>query len=79
MPAGVTKEFVDDIMSKPTKLQLGLVDAKDPAYLDEMLTKFQNVWNDREKPFNSSPIFFSWFQQYQQSVSAESMVLKGVH
>lgn len=74
IPANVAKEFVDDIMGKPTEFQLGLVDAKDPTHLDEMLTKFQSVWNDREKPFNSPPIFFSWFQQYQRGVIAESMV-----
>ena len=76
IPANVAKEFIDDIMGKPTKFQLGLVDAKDPAHLDEMLTNVQRVWNDREKPFNSPPAFFSWFQRYQRNVVADSMVQK---
>ena len=76
IPANVAKEFIDDIMGKPTKFQLGLVDAKDPAHLDEMLTNIQRVWNDREKPFNSPPVFFSWFQRYQRNVVADSMIQK---
>lgn len=46
IPANVAKEVIDDIIGKPTKFQLGLVDAKDPAHLDEMLTNVQRVWND---------------------------------
>ena len=76
LPANVAKEFVDDIIGKPTKFQLGLVDARNHTYLDKMLTKLQGVWNDREKPFNSPPVFFSWFQQYQRNVIAESLVQK---
>ena len=58
IPADVAKQFVQDIMGKPMKFQLGLVDARDSSHLDEMLTILQSVWNDREKPFNSPPVFF---------------------
>ena len=74
IPADVAKQFVQNIMGKPMKFQLGLVDARDSSHLDEMLTMLQSVWNDREKPFNSPPVFFSWFLQYQRDVIAESMV-----
>ena len=43
LPANVAKEFVDDIMGKPTKFQLGLIDARNHTHLDEMLTKLQGV------------------------------------
>ena len=74
IPASIAKEFVEDIMGKPTRFQLGLVDAKDFTHLDEMLAKIEPVWNEREKPFNSNPVFFSWFYHYQRNVIAESMI-----
>ena len=74
IPPNVAKEYIADIMGRPTRFQLGLVDAKNSAHLDEMLVKIQNVWNEREKPYNSPPIFHTWFLQYQKNIISQSMV-----
>ena len=57
IPASIAKEFVEDIMGKPTRFQLGLVDAKDFAHLDEMLTKIEPVWNERESHLTQTLCF----------------------
>lgn len=58
---------------KPSCLQLGLVDANDSVHLDDMLAKLEKVWNEQEEPFNSPPVFFSWFKKYERNVVSESM------
>ena len=68
----VANEILIDIMGKPSQYQLGLVDARDGTYFDEMLRKVESKWNELEKKF-SSPVVFSWFRQYQRSVIIESM------
>ena len=73
IPGDVARKFVEDIMGKPLHFVLGLVDASDPAHLDELLSKLENVWNKREEPFNSPPVFFSWFKRYERDVIANSM------
>ena len=74
IPSNVAKEYVADIMGRPTRFQLGLVDARNSAHLDEMLVKIRKVWNEREKPYNSPPIFHTWFLQYQRDIISQSMV-----
>lgn len=73
VPSDVARKFVEDIMGKPSHFILGLVDANDPAHLDELLNKLEGVWNEREEPFNSPPVFFSWFNKYERDVIANSM------
>ena len=38
-----------------------------------MLGNIKSKWNELEKKFNSPPVFFSWFLQYQRTVIIESM------
>ena len=73
LPNDVVKEFMQDIMGKPSHFQLGLVDANDSSHLDDLLNNFENIWNVREEPYHSPPDFFSWFKKYQRNVIAESM------
>ena len=72
-PTDVANEVVTDIMGKPSQYQLGLVDAQNVTHFDEMLSNIESKWNELEKKFNSPPVFFSWFWQYQRSVVIESM------
>ena len=64
-PTDVANKVLSDIMGKPTQYQLGLVDAKNSAHLDEMLSTIESKWNNLEEKFSSPPVFFSWFWQYQ--------------
>ena len=61
-------------MGNPSQLELGLVDADSESELDAMLNSLENIWNDREKPFNSPPEFHSWFRLYSRDVIAKSML-----
>ena len=68
------KAFVHDVLGNPAQLEFGLVDAEDEAEFDSMLTLLEDVWNEREQPYNSSPQFHSWFLTNCQQTVVENML-----
>ena len=70
---GVMKEFTKDIFGNPSKLERGLVDAKNEGELHSMLNELEQRWNDIEQQFSSPPMFHSWFVQHCFDVVLNSM------
>ena len=67
------KEFVQDILGNPAALELGLVDPESINELDIMIDSLKCIWNQREKPFNNPPTFYSWFVENERDVVAHNM------
>ena len=74
VPSTTIKEFTRDIFGCPTLLQHGLVDAQDELELNRMMSKLEDKWNGYETPFNSPPVFYSWFMEHGVKVIASSML-----
>lgn len=73
-PAAVAKQFIHDVLGNPAQLERGLVDADSEDELDGMLANLEEVWNERERQFNSPPVFYSWFMRYCRDVVSHSML-----
>jgi len=73
-PAAVAKQFIHDVLGNPAQLERELVDAASEDELDGMLANLEEVWNERERQFNSPPVFYSWFMRYCRDVVSHSML-----
>ena len=74
LPSSVSIEIVKDIMGCPGKLQRGLVDAFNEEQLDGMLSNFITRWNTFEAPYNSPPLFYTWFMKHCRDVIVRFML-----
>lgn len=45
-------------------MQHGLVDARNVDEMHKMLAGFESRWKELEKPYNSSPFFYNWFEKH---------------
>lgn len=59
IPQEVVKEFTKDIFGNPSKLEYGIVDAKDESELRSMLAELEKKWNNVEEQYSSPPVFYS--------------------
>ena len=74
VPQHVSVEIVKDIMGCPTQLEHGLVDADSEMKMNGLLSRFESRWNELEKPYNSPPLFYSWFMKYCRDNVAKHML-----
>ena len=74
LPCNAASEIVCDIMGSPTRLQHGLVDAKNVEEMDDMLKRFETRWNELERPYNNPPIFHPWFLKHCRETVSRYML-----
>ena len=63
VPSSLINEYVLEIFGgqKGTTFIQGLADAMSENDFDIKLASLEDVWNNREQPYTSSPQFFSYF------------------
>ena len=81
IPKKVANEFIHDVMGhcEGRTYQEGLVDCATVSDFDQKLSRLENVWNAREKPFCgvSAPRFYQYFKEHKADVVRYNM-LRGV-
>ena len=62
VPSSLINEYVLEIFGGPsgTTLIQGLADSMSENDFDVKLASLEDVWNNREQPYTSSPQFFSY-------------------
>lgn len=56
--------FLRDIFGNPQELETGLVDADSEQEFEALVESVRDVWEQREKQYNSPPQFHSWFLKH---------------
>ena len=74
VPKNVRNEFLRDIFGSPQDLETGLIDAESEQDFEVLVESVKDVWDQREKLYNSSPQFDSWFIKYCKDEVKDTML-----
>ena len=74
VPKNVRNEILRDIFGSPQDLETGLVDAESEQDFEVLVESVKDVWDQREKPYNSPPQFHNWFIKYCKDEVKDTML-----
>ena len=76
IPSSVINEYMLEIFGgqSGTTFIEGLADAVSEDDFDAKLMSLEDIWNEREQPYTSSPQFFSYFVKNKSSEFKKSMI-----